>query len=189
MKRLMKKPEIKQFLFGIWEIVEIVVVALATVFLIRTFLFQPFLVSGASMEPTFSDGNYIIIDEITYRFRDPIRGEVIVFRYPLDKSSFFIKRVVGLPGERIVSRDGDVKIYKGEEVLTLDETYLPENTKITENIDTTLKEDEYFVMGDNRYHSYDSRNWGAVKKEDIIGIARLRVFPIENVKIFNPPAY
>ena len=186
---MIRKPEIKQFLFGIWEIVEIVVVALATVFLIRTFLFQPFLVSGASMEPTFSDGNYIIIDEITYRFREPIRGEVVVFRYPLNKSSFFIKRVVGLPGERVVSKNGEIKIYKGEEVIGLDEKYLPENSKIKEEFDVSLKDGEYFVMGDNRYHSYDSRNWGAVIQEDIIGIARLRVFPIENVKIFKPPVY
>lgn len=168
----------KRFWSSVWEILEVIIISAVTVFLIRTFLAQPFLVSGASMEPNFQHGNYLIIDEITYRFRAPERGEVIVFRYPNDRSTFFIKRIVGLPGERAVVRGGQVAVYKdGTEVLSEGGT--------SGNTDITLKAGEYFVVGDNRYNSYDSRNWGAVPRADIIGIARLRLFPFNELGIIK----
>src|SRR3990167_2611007 len=100
----------RKFIISIFEILEVVGIALVAVFLIRKFLVQPFLVSGASMVPTFSNGDYVLIDELSYYFRIPQRGEVIVFRYPNDESTYFIKRVIGLPGEHIMIRDGKVRV-------------------------------------------------------------------------------
>lgn len=169
----------KKFWSSAWEILEVVLISVVTVFLIRNFLAQPFLVSGASMEPNFSHGNYLIIDEVTYRLREPERGEVIVFRYPKDRSVYFIKRIIGLPGERIVVKNSKVTVYKENETV-----FSEDGTSGAANI--LLDRDKYFVLGDNRYNSFDSRNWGAVDKKDIIGIARLRVFPLNEFDVINP---
>ena len=180
----------KRFLQTIWEIFEVVVIAVVTVFIIRTYLVQPFLVSGASMEPNFSDGNYLLIDEITYRFREPERGEVIVFHYPLDRSLFFIKRIIGLPGETVDVNGDIVKIYNKEnpdgKVLVEPYIYIDKNAKnmlADFKLTTTLKDGEYFVMGDNRHNSSDSRFWGVLPKEDIIGRTFLRLFPFNEMSI------
>ena len=177
----------KAYLLAIWEILEVVLIALATVFLIRTFVAQPFLVSGASMEPNFSSGNYLIVDEITYHFRDPARGEVIVFRYPKNPSVFFIKRVIGLPNERIVIRDGKITIFNElyKEGLLLKEDYLPPGLRTVGDIDVSLEKDRYLVLGDNRYQSFDSRSWGAVSRDEIIGLARLRILPFTKITSFS----
>lgn len=170
----------KRFWSSFWEILEVVLVSVAAVFLIRQFFAQPFLVSGASMEPNFQDGNYLIIDEITYRFREPARGEAVVFRYPRDRSTFFIKRVIGLPGETVTVRGGRIAVFKnGEEVFSED------STNGSANI--VLKDGEFFVIGDNRYNSFDSRNWGPVTRKDIVGIARLRIFPVAAFGIIQAP--
>jgi len=179
----------RKFLLSVWEILEVVFIAVVTVFLIRSFLVQPFLVSGASMEPNFSDGNYLLVDEITYRFREPSRGEVVVFRYPLDPKTFFIKRIVGLPGERIVSQNGQIRIFRDDTEISLEENYLVGELKSTDNFDYKLGDDKYFVLGDNRNHSFDSRNWGAVSRKDIIGVARLRILPIQDFGLFEAPVY
>lgn len=179
----------KKLLLGLWEILEVVLIASITVFLIRTFLVQPFLVSGASMEPNFSDGNYLLVDEITYRLREPERGEVIVFRYPLDKSLFFIKRIIGLPGERVVAENGEIRIFAGAEEINLDEHYLPPGLKANDTFDIKLGAEQYFVLGDNRYHSFDSRNWGAIGRKDIVGLTRLRVLPVTEFNLFEAPKY
>ena len=169
---------LKKFWSSAWEVLEVVLISVVTVFIIRNFLAQPFLVSGASMEPNFSHGNYLIIDEVTYRFREPERGEVIVFRYPKDRSVYFIKRIIGLPGERVVVKNSAVNVYQnGEKVLT--ESGTSGSTEIT------LGENKYFVLGDNRYNSFDSRNWGPVEKKDIIGIARLRVLPLNEFELIH----
>lgn len=167
----------KKFLVSIWEIVEVVFVSLVTVFIIRTFIAQPFLVSGASMEPNFQNGNYLIIDEVTYRFREPEHGEVVVFRYPKDPSTYFIKRIIGLPGDRVVVRGSDAWVYnkEGKEIF--------HETGTVGGVDRTLTDDQYFVLGDNRYNSFDSRNWGPISKKHIIGIARVRVFPITEFEL------
>ena len=177
----------KQFLLAFWEVAEVILIAVVTVFFVRTFLMQPFLVSGASMEPNFSTGNYLLIDEVTYRLRVPERGEVVVFKYPNDPSVYYIKRIVGLPGDRVVVKDGEVKIINEEnpEGIKIDETYLNTNLKTLGDIDSTLDSDDYFVMGDNRSFSYDSRSWGALPKDNIVGIVRLRLFPINSVEAFN----
>ena len=171
----------KAFWLTIKEVLEVVAIALVTVFIIRHFLVQPFLVSGASMEPNFSDGNYLLIDEITYRFREPERGEVIVFRYPNNPATYFIKRIVGLPGETVELKDG--KIFANGEFI--EEDYLPDSLQSRDNLSTKLKADEYFVLGDNRSHSFDSRNWGPVNRDKIIGVARLRVFPFNKLEYFQ----
>ncbi|OHB18049.1 MAG: signal peptidase I [Parcubacteria group bacterium RIFCSPHIGHO2_01_FULL_45_26] len=170
----------KRFWLAARETLEIVIVALITVFIIRNFLIQPFLVNGASMEPNFNDGDYLLIDEITYRFRQPQRGEVVVFRYPNDRSVFFIKRIIGLPGETVAIRDNAAYINNVE----LKEDYLPP-IKTSGRTELALGPDEYFVLGDNRSFSFDSRNWGSAKFDDIIGIARVRIFPFTQFEVFK----
>lgn len=181
----------RKFLWSFVEIIETVGIAIVTVVLLRSFVVQPFLVSGSSMEPNFSDGNYLLVDELTYRFRPPLRGEVIVFKYPENPSSYFIKRVIGLPGEKIIVEDGHVTVsdIKGNTVV-LDEDYLPtQPLKREGRFEKSLAVGEYFVMGDNRDFSFDSRNWGSLPEEDIIGIARLRLWPVNQVMAFGAPAY
>ena len=181
----------KQFLLSALEVLEIVVIATVTVFLVRTFLIQPFLVSGASMEPNFSDGNYLLIDEITYRFREPARGEVIVFRYPNDPSTYYIKRIIGLPGEKLSIKNNQLTVFNNQkpEGFNINEDYIRSDIKTAGNIEVLLKDNEYYVLGDNRYYSYDSRNWGPVPKDDIIGLARLRLLPLTYLKAFAAPNY
>ena len=159
-----------------------IIVAAVSIFIIYRFIAQPFLVQGASMEPNFSNGNYLIVDEITYRFKEPVREEVIVFRNPTNVSEFYIKRIIGLPGERIVIKEN--KVYIDGNLL--EEDYLPSDLKFNNNTDILLKSDEYFVMGDNRLHSFDSRSWGALKEDKIIGAVRVRFWPITQFRFFTP---
>jgi signal peptidase I len=165
------------------EIVEFAFIALLIVIPVRMFIAQPFIVSGASMEDTFHSGEYLIVDQISYHLEDPKRGDVIVFRYPQDPSKFFIKRIIGMPGDTI-SIEGntvDIKTKDGEDVV-LDEPYIKsmkENTSLSE----VLGDREYFVMGDNRDFSSDSRVWGVLQKEKIIGKAFLRLFPFNEAGI------
>lgn len=171
------------------EMLETIVIAGVAVFLIRSYVVQPFLVSGDSMLPTFKNGDYLLVDELTYRFRSPERGEVVVLRYPKDEDIYFIKRIIGLPGETVVIEDGQVKIInKGGEVI-LKEPYIQDNKLITQTIRETLGENEYFVMGDNRSFSYDSRNWGVLPAKDIVGVVRLRLWPFNSVMAFSAPQY
>jgi len=165
----------------------VVLIAVVTVFLIRTFLIQPFLVSGASMEPNFGSGNYLIIDELTYRLREPERGEVVVFKYPNNPSTYYIKRIVGLPGEKVEIKEGSVYIFNSEhpDGLRLEEEYLPFNVNTSGSVSTSLSDSEYFVLGDNRSYSFDSRSWGSLQKKYIIGLARLRLLPINQVQAFS----
>jgi signal peptidase I len=175
--------------FG-WELVKIALIALVIVLPIRYFLFQPFIVKGESMYPNFDSGDYLIIDEISYRFSEPKRGDVVVFNYPKDKSQRFIKRIIALPGETVSISNGEVKIIKNQEILILEEDrYLSRNYKTIGEIEMTLNEDEYFVLGDNRDYSYDSRAWGVVPKKNIIGKAFLRLFPLTSFSYIAQPAY
>jgi signal peptidase I len=176
----------RNFLGFLWETLKIVVIALVIVVPIRYFLFQPFFVKGASMEPNFEDNQYLIIDEISYRFREPQRGEIVVFKYPHDPSQRYIKRIVGLPGEIVEIKEEQVLI-SGQ---VLDESsYLPEGTSTPGLTKITLTENEYFVLGDNRLHSSDSRSWGPLPKENIVGRAYLRAWPFDTLAKFEAPAY
>lgn len=169
-------PEKKENAF--LDIVRFSLIALIIVIPIRTFIAQPFIVSGASMESTFHTGEYLIVDQLSYELSSPKRGEVIVFRYPKDPSKFFIKRVIALPGETITIEGSTVRISNPQypNGFILDEPYI----KSMENgVDLTevLGEREYFVMGDNRDQSSDSRFWGVLQEERIIGRAFVRLFP------------
>ncbi|OGZ04109.1 MAG: signal peptidase I [Candidatus Lloydbacteria bacterium RIFCSPHIGHO2_01_FULL_41_20] len=166
------------------EIVELIILALVIVLPIRLFIVNPFIVSGSSMVPTFHNGEYLIIDQLTYRFNAPERGDVVIFHYPKDTSKFFIKRILGLPGEKVGIRNGIVSIEKaGEKKLTtLIEDYI--KNKSTDSGDYVLGDEEYFVMGDNRISSSDSRVWGALDKKYIVGRALLRLLPITEVSLF-----
>lgn len=179
----------KKYLPSIWEVLKIVIIASAIVLPIRYFLFQPFIVKGESMVPNFENGDYLIVDEISYRFAEPERGEVIVFKYPKDESQRFIKRIIGLPGETVIVREGIVTIKKGETSFVLEENYLPADLKTIGDVETTLGADEYFVLGDNRDRSYDSRSWGVVPKEEIIGKVLLRILPVAGLSKIATPNY
>lgn len=165
------------------ELLKFALVAIVIVVPVRLFVAQPFIVSGASMDPTFYNGQYLIVDELSYRLNDPARGDVIIFRYPKDPSQFFIKRVIGLPGETVHVRGYSVSITKADGTeLTLDEPYIV-NDGNGGNFTATLKEEEYFVMGDNRPESSDSRLWGVLPRENIVGRAFLRLLPIQSASL------
>lgn len=171
----------------IWEIAKVVIIALVIVMPIRLFLFQPFFVKGESMEPNFENGDYLFIDEISYRLKEPCRGEVIVFRYPQNPNQLFIKRIIGLPSETIEVKNGKITINDSQ---ILDESsYLFSNIITTGDMKISLGKDEYFVMGDNRPFSYDSRRFGVLTKKEIIGRAFLRVWPIDSLIKFKTPLY
>lgn len=159
------------------EIVIFIVLAIIIVVPIRLFVAQPFIVDGESMHPTFESGDYLIIDEFTYHLQVPHRGDVIVFRYPGNTKIFYIKRIIGLPGETIHINSGKITITKTDTTsLTLTEPYaVVEDATYTLN--TTLGSDQYFVMGDNRPESSDSRVWGPLPTKDIIGRVFVRLLP------------
>ncbi|MDP3740955.1 MAG: signal peptidase I [bacterium] len=175
----------------VFDFLKVFIVAVAIIIPIRWFLFQPFVVTGDSMEPNYSNGNYLIVDEISYRVREPERGEVVVLRFPNDPSQFFIKRIIGLPQERLLIENGRVRVFSEDhpQGILLDEEYLPSNNITLGNIDRTLKPDEYFVLGDNRLSSSDSRIWGALGSKYIVGRVYLRVFPVSDFGIFKIPVY
>ncbi len=176
----------KLLVFG-WEIVKIVVISLAIIIPIRYYLIQPFFVRGASMQPNFDDGQYLVIDEISYRFEDPERGEVVIFKYPKDPSQYYIKRIIGLPNEIVEIKDGEIMIYnqKNPKGFLLDESaYLAEKIKTPNDTYLKLGSDEYFVLGDNRRASSDSRIWGPLEENLIIGRVWLRAWPFDTAKVY-----
>jgi len=173
----------------ILEIIRFSLIALVIVVPIRMFVAQPFIVSGNSMNDTFQNGQYLIVDQLTYHFRSPERGEVLIFRYPGDPSQFFIKRVIGVPGDVIMVRKNSVTIKNEElkEDLILEEPYVKTMTD-SEQLSAYLDAGEYFVMGDNRDFSSDSRAWGVLSEEYVVGRAFVRLFPISEFDAF-PGAY
>jgi signal peptidase I len=181
----------RKFFASLLEVLEIAVIAVGAVFIVRTFLVQPFLVSGTSMAPTFSNGDYVLTDELTYRIRPPERGEVVVFHDVSDYSTYLIKRVIGLPGERVVINDNTITIYNKQDPsgFVLNESYLPKGMVTAGNEDITLSSSSYFMMGDNRSVSYDSRSWGPLPANDIVGLVRFRLWPLGAMQVFNAPQY
>lgn len=151
---------------------------------IRAFVVSPFIVDGASMHPTFENLDYLVVDEIIYRFKAPARGDVIVLRYPANPSVFYIKRIIGLPNEKVSIDHGVVTVTTaGGETLTLSESYTV-NEDATYTKDVLLKEDEYFVMGDNRPNSSDSRVWGPLPRKYVVGRVDLRLLPVNKIGFF-----
>ncbi len=151
---------------------------------IRVFIVSPFVVDGASMHPTFKNLDYLIVDEFLYYFREPARGDVIVFRYPGNPSIFYIKRIIGLPGETVSINHGVVTITTASgKKIGLSEPYIV-NEDATYTKNTSLNSEEYFVMGDNRPNSSDSRVWGPLPRKDIIGRVDLRLLPVKQSGFF-----
>lgn len=181
----------KEMLAFILETAKIIIISLAIIIPIRYYLIQPFFVKGASMEENFHDGDYLLIDEISYRFSQPRRGDVIVFRYPENRSQFFIKRIIGLPNETIEIKNDKVIIYNSEfpEGFPLQEEYLASYQETVDNLFVKLDRDDYYVLGDNRLQSSDSRRWGTLDKSFITGRAFMRLWPISKVTKFEKVYY
>lgn len=156
-------------------------IALLVVLPIRIWIAQPFVVNGGSMDSTFADGEYLVVDEISYQFNEPQRGDVLIFKYPQDPSKYFIKRLIGLPGETVMVKNDVVTIINAENPkgIVLNEPYIHSRSFLTKT--QTLGKDEYFVMGDNRAVSSDSRVWGPLPKEDVIGRPLVRLLPLSRI--------
>jgi len=176
----------------VFELIEVLAVSLAIIIPIRYFLVQPFYVKGASMEPNFFDHEYLIIDEVSYRLHEPKRGDIVVFHYPRDPKQFFIKRVIGLPGETIEIANGKIKIYNNASPngMVLDEhAYLDPDVPTGSTQTITMKPGEYYLLGDNRPSSLDSRIFGPVSRSLLIGRVWLRGYPVDRWKSFESPTY
>lgn len=184
------QSRMKKYVALVWELIKILAFAAIIVLPIRYFLFQPFIVKGDSMVPNFHSGDYLIVDEISYRFSSPGRGDVVVLRYPLDTTQRFIKRIIGLPGETVDINNGKITITQANGTsITLHESYIPTSLATDGSVHVTLGPDAFFTLGDNRPFSYDSRRWGVLPKEDIIGRAMLRIFPVTNLSLLTEPTY
>lgn len=168
---------------SIWELVRFVFIALLIVIPIRILVAQPFVVSGSSMVPTFENGDYLIIDELSYRLGKPHRYDVVVFKYPGDTSKYFIKRIIGLPGETVIVNGNEVTITNSEypDGFKIEQSYV--KNQGDNNMSATLDAEEYFVMGDNRPASSDSRYWGPVHRDLLVGKPVLRLLPINALDI------
>jgi signal peptidase I len=169
---------------NLYEWAKVIVIALLIAMPIRYFIAEPFIVSGASMDPTFSTHQFLIVDRLSYRFNDPKRGDVLIFRYPKNPDTYFIKRLIGFPNETVIMNKGMVTIKdaQGQE-LTLKESYIDTEHTSFDNLTIKLKDDEYFVMGDNRQQSLDSRAWGPIHYEAIIGKPFIRLFPFNKIDL------
>jgi signal peptidase I len=187
----------------LWEVVKVFFWALIIIVPIRIFLFQPFFVQGASMEPNFKDGDYLIVNEFGYKqtdidplglvhlftvgsFKELSRTDVVVFHYPRDPKQFFIKRVVGLPGETVKVEGGKVTVYNSQNpdgMVLQENAYLPGGLSTSGSVTTTLKANEYFVLGDNRQFSHDSRAWGPLPEDDVVGKVLIRAWPLSKAEV------
>ncbi len=170
----------------LWEVVKVVAISLAIIIPVRYFLLQPFYVKGASMEPNYEDHEYLLIDELSFRLREPKRGEVVVFKYPNDPSQYFIKRVIGLPGDGVDVREDGVYVNGTK----LDESaYLAPSLAIGNTASTVVPSGSYFLMGDNRPASLDSRIFGPVQRNYIVGKTWIRAWPFNKLSHFSAPEY
>ena len=165
------------------EIFKFSLIALLIVVPFRIYIAQPFIVNGASMSPAFETGQYLIVDQLSYRFEEPKRGDVVIFKFPQDTSKFFIKRIIGLPGETIEIRGLNIIVKQNNTKIffTLDEPYIALENRKEDFITTVLENNEYYVLGDNRRASSDSRVWGTLKNDLIVGRALLRLFPLQTL--------
>lgn len=165
------------------ELATFAFIAVCIIYPFRKYVAEPYVVSGASMSPTFETGHYLIIDKVSYKFNPPQRDDVVVMKFPEDTSRDFIKRIIGLPGETVQIKDGVVTIINAEhpQGFKLNESFIQYTKRDTLSI--TLNTNEYFVMGDNRAGSYDSRAWGPLPLSDIIGKPILRLYPINQIDI------
>jgi len=179
------------FLSYVWEVVKIIIVSLAIIIPIRMFVIQPFIVEGDSMLPNFHNGEYLIVDELSYLIGGPERGDVVIFHPPQDAKTYYIKRVIGLPNETLEFKDGYIYLYNRQnpDGVRLNESEYLVKSRISETAKITLGNDEYYVIGDNRDNSLDSRRFGAITSDHIRGKAFIRAFPFKLMTIFKPPQY
>ncbi len=173
------RPVKNGYLFS--EILESIVIAVILAVLIRVFLFQPFYIPSGSMEPTLTKGDRIIVNKITYRFTEPKWGDIIVFKYPLNPKRDFIKRVIGLPGDTIQLKNSTLYV-NGKAV---NQSFLPQGLKYGNYGPVTMADDAYFMMGDNRNNSEDSRVWGTLPRENIVGKATVIYWPLNRSRILH----
>ncbi len=170
---------LKMFWSFVLDFIETIVVSLAIFVLVYLFLFQPHQVDGQSMVPTFQNGEYILTDKVSYRLHAPSRGDVIVFHSPQDEKVDFIKRIIGVPGDSVMVKGGYTYLNGNK----LDEQYINDPGAVTqgkflrEGVAVEVPTGEYIVMGDNRLHSSDSREWGLVTAQEIVGRAFFRYWP------------
>jgi signal peptidase I len=181
----------KKILNTIFDFLQSIVVVLAIMVMIYLFIISPQEINGQSMDPFFHNGEYILTNKVVYKMRTPIRGDIVVFKSPRNKEIDYIKRVIGLPGETVSLKDS-VFYVNGQKV---EEPYIPEGTTIfggsylQEGGEITVPEGTYFVVGDNRPHSSDSREFGPIPLEDFIGMAFLRYWPFTRAEILPHPTY
>ncbi|MBN2094290.1 MAG: signal peptidase I [Candidatus Zambryskibacteria bacterium] len=166
------------------ELIKYAILALIIIVPFRIFIAQPYIVSGSSMDPTFEDSDYLIVDQLSKRFEEPRRKSVLIIRYPNNPSKFFIKRLIAFPRETVQINKGIVTIFNKENPngIVLDESYIA-YTK-NEDFSVILGENEYFVMGDNRASSSDSRIWGSLPREYIVGRPILRLLPLNKIDLW-----
>ncbi|MCX6784618.1 MAG: signal peptidase I [Candidatus Komeilibacteria bacterium] len=192
-ERLPEASTKQGFLLWLWEMTKVVVISLVIIIPVRMFVFQPFVVQGASMEPNFQEKEYLIIDEISQRFEPRVRGQVIVFHPPQNPDTYYIKRIIGLPGETVQFKDGQITIFNSTKPagFVLDESaYLPSSEiDVYYQDKITLATDQYFVLGDNRRNSLDSRKIGPIPTDHIRGKVLVRAFPFSKFMIFSSPTY
>ncbi len=181
---------VKKALNLLYEMVEVFVVSASIFVVVYLFLMQPHQVKGSSMFPTFKDGEYVLTDKVTFRTRLPKYGDVIVFKAPINESFDFIKRVIAVPGDRVMVSAGKVSV-NGKQ---LDEFYLPpeyttsQGQFLHDGVEYVVPDGSVFAMGDNRDHSSDSRDWGPVPDENIVGKAFFRYWPANKVGLIVNPA-
>jgi len=182
-------PESEQKKSHVWHVIrewtQTIIIALIIALPIRFFIAEPFIVSGASMDPTFASGQFLIVDRLSYHFESPQRGDVIIFEYPNNPSIYYIKRIIGLPGETVNIADGEVTITNANNPkgLKLDQSYIDPAHASHDTFTTTLTDTQYFVMGDNRAQSSDSRVWGPLDQKFIIGRPVVRLMPLDQISI------
>ena len=179
---------IRKSIANIWDIAKVVLVSAAIIIPIRTFIFQPFFVRGASMEPSFYNGDYLLIDELSYRLHEPQRGDVVVFRPPLNPDQFYIKRIIGLPGEKAVFDNGKVSVFSEGKEMVLNEPYISKDL-VSGSKEIIAGPGEYVVFGDNRGHSSDSRVFGPVPRQNVVGRVLITAWPLKDFSVFAAPAY
>lgn len=187
---------VNSFFSVLFEIIKTIVVVGILALLLRVYIIQPFIVEGLSMSPTLDNNDYLLVDKLSYRLHKPQRGDVIVFKYPKDERFNYIKRIIGLPGETIRITENNIMITNNQNPngLILHENYIKDlNVPLINNgrkiIAVDIPPGQYFVMGDNRQGSSDSREWGFLPKKEIIGRSLVRLFPVGDFKILYDSTY
>jgi signal peptidase I len=176
---------------GVVEVVKVIAIVFLSAIVIRAFIFQPFVVEGSSMEGSLHNGEYLFIEKVSYKLHQPERGDVIVFKYPRDPNYNYIKRIVALPGETLQIKQG--KIYVNGDLLKEDYLGADQRTVVDSNPDLnyeiTLEDDQFFVLGDNRDHSSDSREWGPLDRRFVVGRSALVLYPQSSFRAIASPNY